>query len=145
MARRMLLAVLVVAVGGLGAVWWSAGTFTVTRTVAVEPRSVLNDPMPRITQEVELTIRCTSTSSHYVTDSGAMMGFNEATGTPETPGPLCDDARAQRRRSSAAFVVFGLLAGGAVLVAGLLRDRRVAEFTTSPVPAVASSHADSAV
>ncbi len=145
MARRMLLAVLVVAVGGLGAVWWSAGTFTVTRTVAVEPRSVLNDPMPRITQEVELTIRCTSTSSHYVTDSGAMMGFNEATGTPETPGPLCDDARAQRRRSSAAFLLVGLLGGGAIVVAGLLRDRRAADLQTVPALADPVPHADSSV
>lgn len=48
MARRVLLALLVVALGVLGAAWFATATFTVTRTVAVEPSAVLYDSTARL-------------------------------------------------------------------------------------------------
>lgn len=127
MLRRVLLALLLVALGVLGAAWFSSGTFTVTRTVAVDPPSVMQDSMPR-PEEAQMHIECSPTSSYYVTDGGDMMFFNEATGSPETPGPLCDDARAERLQAGVAFVLAGLLGGGAVLVLARVRDRRTAEL-----------------
>ena len=128
MARRVLLALLVVALGVLGAAWFSTATFTVTRTVAVEPPTVLYDSTARLPEQAEMVIECSPTSSYYVTEGGDMMFFNEATGSPETPGPLCDDARAERLQAGVAFVLAGLLGGGAVLVLARVRDRRTAEL-----------------
>lgn len=132
MARRVLLALLVVAFGVLGAAWFSTATFTVTRTVAVEPPTVLYDSTARLPEQAAMFIECRPTSSYYVTEGGEVMGFNEATGSPESPGPLCDDARAQRRVASVAFVLAGLLGGAVVIVLGRVRDRRASELVASP-------------
>lgn len=143
MARRVLLTLLVVAFGVLGAAWFSSATFTVTRTVAVEPPSVLFAPMPRLPAQAEMRIKCSRTSSNYVTEGGETRMFNEATGSPETSGPLCEKARAQRRVASVAFVLAGLLGGGVVLVMGRVRDRWAAERAATPPPVSATPHADS--
>ena len=126
MVRRGLLVVLIVALGGLGAVWFAAGTFTITRTVTVEPPTALGVG-PGRPSETEMRIRCGPTSSYYVTDGGDLMFFNGATGGPETPGPLCDEARSQRRQGAVAFVLAGLLGGLVVIAWGRGRDRRTAE------------------
>ncbi len=143
MARRVLLALLVVALGVLGAAWFSTATFTVTRTVAVEPPTVLYDSTARLPGQAEMLIECSPTSSYYVTEGGDMMFFNEATGSPETPGPLCDEARAQRRLASVAFVLAGLLGGAVVIVLGRVRDRRADELVASPRGVSAVRHVDS--
>lgn len=143
MARRVLLALLVVALGVLGAAWFATATFTVTRTVAVEPPTVLYDSTARLPGQAEMLIECSPTSSYYVTEGGDTMGFNEATGSPETPGPLCDEARAQRRLASVAFILAGLLGGGVVIVLGRVRDRRAVELAATPRGVSAIPHADS--
>lgn len=143
MARRVLLTLLVVALGVLIAAWFSTATFTVTRTVAVEPPTVLYDSSARLPEQAEMLIECTPTSSYYVTEGGDRMGFNGATGSPETPGPLCDEARAQRRLASVALVLVGLLGGGVVLVLGRVRDRRADELVASARSVSATTHADS--
>ena len=143
MARRVLLALLVAAFGVLGAAWFSTATFTVTRTVAVEPPTVLYDSTARLPEQAEMVIECSPTSSYYVTEGGDMMFFNEATGSPETPGPLCDEARAQRRLASVAFVLAGLLGGGVVIVLGRVRDGRADELVASPRGVSAVRHVDS--
>jgi len=142
MARRVLLALLVVALGVLGAAWFSTATFTVTRTVAVESPTVLYDSTDRLPEQAEMVIECSPTSSYYVTEGGDMMFFNEATGSPETPGTLCDEARAQRRLASVAFVLAGLLGGAVVIVLGRVRDRRATELVASPRSVNAIPHAD---
>jgi hypothetical protein len=143
MARRVLLALLVVALGVLGAAWFSTATFTVTRTVAVELPTVLYDSTARLPEQAEMLIECSPTSSYYVTEGGDVMFFNEATGSPETPGPLCDEARAQRRLASVAFVLAGLLGGGVVIVLGRVRDRRADELVASRRSVSATPHAES--
>lgn len=143
MARRVLLALLLVALGVLGAAWFSTATFTVTRTVAVELPTVLYDSTARLPDQAEMLIECSPTSSYYVTEGGDVMFFNEATGSPETPGPLCDEARAQRRLASVALVLAGLLGGGVVLVLGRVRDRRADELVTSPRSVSSTPHAES--
>ena len=55
MARRVRLALLVVALGVLGAAWFSTATFTVTRTVAVEPPTVLYDATARLPEQAEIS------------------------------------------------------------------------------------------
>lgn len=143
MARRVLLALLVVAFGVLGAAWFSTATFTVTRTVVVEPPTVLYDPTARLPEQAEMLIECSPTSSYYVAEGGDRMGFNGATGSPETPGPLCDEARAQRRLASVVFVLAGLLGGGVVIVLGRVRDRRASALVASARGVSAIPHADS--
>jgi len=115
----------------------------VTRTVAVEPPTVLYDSTARLPEQAEMLIECSPTSSYYVTEGGDMMGFNEATGSPETPGPLCDETRPQRRLASVAFVLGGLLGGGVVIVSGRVRDQRADEHVVSPRSVSATTHADS--
>ena len=113
---------------GLVAVWFAEGTFVVSRSIRVDPPMILNDSMPVLADGAEMKIECGPTSSYYVTERGDTMFFNEATGSPEDPHPLCDAARSQRRLTAAGFVLVGLLAGAAVIVMGRVRDRRVAEL-----------------
>jgi hypothetical protein len=135
MVRRVLIAILVVAIGALGAAWFAEGTFTVKRSVRVDPPSILNEPtgMPRFFDGDEMSIECGPTSGHYVTDSGDRLFFNEVTGSPESAQPLCDDARSQRRVMAVGLALVGLLGGAAVLVIGRVRDRRMTELQVPPV------------
>ncbi|MEO6628560.1 MAG: hypothetical protein ABIP03_08320 [Aquihabitans sp.] len=150
MARRVLLALLLVALGVLGAAWYSMGTFTMTRRVVVEPPSVLygqsgvSASKSRVYSSGEMRIKCSGAAHNYVTDDGETMMFNSATGTPESAAPLCDEARTQRRQGAVGFVLVGLFGGGAVLAAGRMRDRRAAGLQVGGLPAGAMPHPDSA-
>ena len=150
MARRVLLALLLVALGVLGAAWYSMGTFTMTRRVDVEPPSVLSDPSgaygskSRVYSSGDMNVRCSGARHNYVTDDGETMMFNSATGTPESAAPLCDEARTQRRQGAVGFVLVGLFGGGAVLAYGRMRDRRAAGLRVGGLPAGAVVQTDSA-
>lgn len=130
----MLGALLVVALGGLLASWYATATFTVTRSVIIQPPGILEPPdlAQRPPERREMRIECRALGGYYVSESGADLFWNVATGSPEDPGPFCEEARSERQRAAVAFMLLGLLIGGGIIATGLVQQRREERSRLAP-------------
>jgi len=115
---------LLVALGVLGARVHATADFETTRTVTVEPPSIIGDTREPQPEQREMTLFCRNEGGGDYREDGETMVFNGSMWSPESPRPICDAARDERTTTSAAIVLVSLAAAGAVLLDGRVRARR---------------------
>jgi len=97
--------------------WYALGTFTVTRDVSGQPSAIGVGEQPLEIRT--MTIECRADGSAvYLTASGEVMFFDSATWSPQSPTPLCDDARPGRYPLAIGLAVLGTVIGVVVAASG---------------------------
>jgi len=115
-ARGLLGVVLAAAFLAIG-LWYALGTFTVTRDVSGQPSAIGVGEQPLEIRT--MTIECRADGSAvYLTASGEVMFFDSATWSPQSPTPLCDDARPGRYPVAIGLAVLGTVIGVVVAASG---------------------------
>jgi len=115
-ARGLLGVVLAAAFLAIG-LWYALGTFTVTRDVSGQPSAIGVGEQPLEIRT--MTIECRADGSAvYLTASGEVMFFDSATWSPQSPTPLCDDARPGRYPLAIGLAVLGTVIGVVVAASG---------------------------
>ena len=115
-ARGLLGVVLAAAFLAIG-LWYALGTFTVTRDVSGQPSAIDLGEQPLEIRT--MTIGCRADGSAvYLTASGEVMFFDSATWSPQSPTPLCDDARPGRYPLAIGLAVLGTVIGVVVAASG---------------------------
>ena len=115
-ARGLLGVVLAAAFLAIG-LWYALGTLTVTRDVSGQPSAIDLGEQPLEIRT--MTIGCRADGSAvYLTASGEVMLFNSATWSPQSPTPLCDDARPGRYPVAIGLAVLGTVIGVVVAASG---------------------------
>ena len=116
-ARGLLGVVLAAAFLAIG-LWYALGTFTVTRDVSGRSSEVV-DVGEQPLEIRTMTIECRADGSAvYLTASGEVMFFNSATWSPQSPTPLCDEARPGRYPLAIGLAVLGTVIGVVVAASG---------------------------
>lgn len=121
-ARGLLGVVLASAFLAIG-LWYALGTFTTTLVVAGRPSGIDVGDQPLETRT--MTIECRADGSAvFLTDSGEVMFFDSSMWSPQSPTPLCDDARPGRYPLAIGLAVLGTVIGVFVAASGSRPDPR---------------------
>jgi hypothetical protein len=110
-----------IAIAVLLTLFASRSSSTITRTVTAQPPDIGSEGAPPERREVR--IRCTGSSSTYVSETGDPIGFNGSTWTYPDPEPLCEGSTPGYDRTP--VIIAMLLFGGAlgILFVGPMQQR----------------------
>jgi len=139
--QRWLLAGLLAALSLLTVSWFATRAYIIHPTVIAQPPEIGPTVQTAIRQKVR--IRCPALAddgggAYYVSEAGRELFFNEASWRLPSQTRLCEASRSDRRATLSAIVLLGVLAAGAVLAEGTIRDRRRAMV----LPSLASDAED---